>query len=159
MKSQTVTSSETKILIKAGWHFGFFPPPCSWGTAGKVKQKAYVIKLRESTPRRPGIINKNTKKGTVEQFKDKWLRSVYFSLSAGEPESWFLTRNVYWQASKGARKDTNTGDSRLGKQFKISIYSFTPLYKGFLNYRDSCEHNLLLLSGLMLQINLFVLRT
>lgn len=87
MKSHTVTSSETKILIKAGWHFGFFLPPlCSRGTAGKVKQKAYVIKLHESAPGRPGIINKNMKKGTVEQFKDKLLHSVYFLLSIGEPE-------------------------------------------------------------------------
>lgn len=64
----------------------FFRPLCSRGTAGKVKQKAYVIKLRESAPGRPGIINRNMKKGTVEQFKDKRLHSVYFSLSTGEPE-------------------------------------------------------------------------
>lgn len=93
MQSQTVTSSETKILIKAGWHFPPTPPPQSFfrGTAGKVKQKAYVIKLLESTPRRSGIINKNIKKGTVEQFKDKWLYSVYFSWSIEEPE-----RAVFW---------------------------------------------------------------
>lgn len=49
----------------------FLPPLCSRGTAGKVKQKACVIKLHERAPGRPGIINKNMKKVTVEQFKDK----------------------------------------------------------------------------------------
>lgn len=87
MKSHTVTSSETKILIKAGWHFGFFCPPCVPGEQQvRSKQKDYVVKLCESAPGRPGIINKNMKKGTVEQFKDKLLHSVYFLLSIGEPE-------------------------------------------------------------------------
>lgn len=64
----------------------FLPPLCSRGTAGKVKQKAYVIKLHERAPGSPGIINKNMKKGTVEQFKDKLLHSVYFLPTIGEPE-------------------------------------------------------------------------
>lgn len=46
-----------------------------------------MIKLRESAPGSPGIINRNTKKGTVEQFKDNGSRSVYLSLSTGERES------------------------------------------------------------------------
>lgn len=73
MKSHSVASSERKSLIKAGWHFGFPTPPPSVPGEQQVRsnKKLYMIKLCESAPGRPGIIKKNTKKGTAEQFKDK----------------------------------------------------------------------------------------
>jgi len=115
----------------------FSSPPCSRGTAGKVKQKAYVIKLRESAPGRPGIINKNMQKGTVEQFKDKRLHSVYFLLSTGEPEN-----AVIWQERYTNRHQKELqwikileiqGWGNVFLQFKIWICPSASLHKGFPN--------------------------
>lgn len=139
----------------------FLPPLCSRGTAGKVKQKAYVIKLRERAPGRLGIINKNMKKGTVEQFKDKWLPSV-FAMNWRTWESSYLARNIYinrhQKELEWIQKQETRGWRNVFLQFKIWIHSFTSLYKRFSNYRNSFKKNLLLVGGLILKINLFLLR-
>lgn len=141
----------------------FLSPLYSRETAGKVKQKACVIKLCENAPGRPGIINENMKKGTVEQFKDKWLHSVYFLLSIGEPERAVIWQEMYINRHQKELEWIQTQETRGWRnvfcQFKICIHSFTSLYKGFSNDMDSFKKNSLLVSGLMLKINLFFLKT